>query len=1361
MANAIACRLPPDSLFASFSRARPQRSSSVLNCSIPKAEEKIPLAFGYSRRTTVYEASLSFDLNRHALFRLRRTPSLGCRHVPSTRRRCSWLNFARRVSSAAGNPTETATYYKGKSNGERAPVESGRAYQAEGGLESADWPAMTGKVPRRSEQPEDHGNREGAQDSTHSPFESVNLWRKAGGGQKQNVPKPVLHWQKVADAGLAGDEELGVKGSAASGRMSAENVQRCWTWYDRQSAVGGFKRYELSHLISVLVHANRDFGAVAKAERVMKDMQVAGWTPSVMDFARLMAIYLHHGDFDKTRRTFNTMRETCSDIPLLCYNLLLRCEARSLNAAAAEKVFLEIQERGLSPDRETYIHLVKVHIRCDNQAMADRRLEEMESALGLLDADGYKALIIFSAARKKVEASMSVFARMSMHGIVPSSSAFNALLRMFDEMGDGENSRRVMQSMASLRIKPDRDTYATLFNALQRGNVDAVLDCLQEAANAKAQPPSAVQCSRALRILINSGRLKDAIRCYEICFTLGVVTTPFLAIRLRRAIEEGALEDIGECYLEYQKRNYIPPPVLHAGLFSGLVMAKKYDIALGCLEDMVHNPGADPDPLFCLRLLHAFIEPANLGSAVRCYAAALRLGSQPSAVEMNKVINKLAACGGIHEADEIIRMMRMAGVNDPASAPNMTTYNALIEGCSQISDEKGMLKTLRMLVREGVKRDLYTHAAIITLYRNLGDMVTAQWWFGNCHQELGTPPLFIWSLVISGHLQFRDLPLAQANFDQMKRFGIEPDATIFTAFISYHSSYGNLGEAERWAADMLSRGIAPTAQTMTVLCTLAAKRKDLDRALQLWTEMHTYGIQPDVQAFTSLMAVYASAGAAKGAQRVFDQMIKERVFPTRETYVTLATAYARTGDTSSANRVLKKMKSTGIHPTSATHMALAQAYAAAGDVTNMTRHFAAHSVMSPEGPVEKLWAVVLRGHAKVGDVEGSFATEQMLRESGARHLDLQCWKAILEARARKGDLIEFGEAWKRMRDDGVRPDAPLVGRCVKAIVEGLGGKAGWNIVDWAKREGVELNVYCFHPMLTAAANNGDLQEMKRCFNKMQDASVEPTDTTWGIVMKVLLGANRRGLVVDVWDAMKGNEAARKRCEKVRLNVHAYPPGHLQPSANVAVVLDCAPPKDALRMWRDLVRENYPLTNNHFTSLVETLVRAGEYEDAVRAIEDAEYAPIATTNSGDAAAVDTCVDAAAAAGTRTPVSGGLVVPRNVRAFTKTFVNIIGMLAGKQRREEAIRVLNVAKKRGPHWVEAVRTLSEPRVMAFVEGRGKKGQNVRRKLGKKGQNKKVEGAVRGVGSVSDRAGNDANAATADAATVSERMENGGEGA
>ncbi|KAL0658498.1 hypothetical protein Bca4012_079083 [Brassica carinata] len=219
----------------------------------------------------------------------------------------------------------------------------------------------------------------------------------------------------------------------------------------------------------------------------------------------------------------------------------------------------------------------------------------------------------------------------------------------------------------------------------------------------------------------------------------------------------------------------------------------------------------------------------------------------------NVMISGYVSVGDWFKVIEVYDKMVSVGVK-----PDAVTFTSVLPACSQLAVlEKG--KRIHLSISEsGLETDELLMGALLDMYSKCGDVKEASRIFKSMPEK----DVVSWTVMISAYGSHGQPREALHHFDEMQKFGVNPDSVTFLAILSACGHAGFIDEVIKFFNEMRSKyGIKPSVEHYSCLIDVLGRA---DRIARLLLERYP----DDASTYTSLFSLYASGESWDAAREV-------------------------------------------------------------------------------------------------------------------------------------------------------------------------------------------------------------------------------------------------------------------------------------------------------------------------------------------------------------------------------------------------------------------------------------------------------------------------------------------------------------
>ncbi|XP_073116169.1 pentatricopeptide repeat-containing protein At3g49740-like [Elaeis guineensis] len=362
--------------------------------------------------------------------------------------------------------------------------------------------------------------------------------------------------------------------------------------------------------------------------------------------------------------------------------------------------------------------------------------------------------------------------------------------------------------------------------------------------------------------------------------------------------------------------------------------------------------------------------------------------------------------------------------------PTELTFASVLSAC--LSREIGT-QVHAQVIRMGLEDSVLVANAVVTMYSNCGDLVSAEQAFEMIHEK----DIVSWNALITGYSQENCYEPAVGVYHQMQKAGIEPDE--FT--------YGSLLACSRIAADVkmiqalvIKNGFITSTEDCNAIISAYAKCGEIASSYQVFNEMPSRNII----SWNSIISGYVLSGFPVRSLEIFSALIKSRLMPNSYTLSTVLSTCA----TMPARKHGKEV-----------HAYILR------DVTKCDT---------------LLMNSLVTMYGKCGELDyGSKVFDGMLQR------DIVSWNVIISAYAQNGDGHEAIHYFKMMQKSGIIPDNATFTSVLSACSHaGLVEEGRVIFTSMVQDYGIEPGVDHYSCIIDLLGRAGYLEEAERLINSM-------------------------------------------------------------------------------------------------------------------------------------------------------------------------------------------------------------------------------------------------------------------------------------
>lgn len=256
--------------------------------------------------------------------------------------------------------------------------------------------------------------------------------------------------------------------------------------------------------------------------------------------------------------------------------------------------------------------------------------------------------------------------------------------------------------------------------------------------------------------------------------------------------------------------------------------------------------------------------------------------SRKSVVCWNSMIGGYALANDISLCFELFFRMKEEGIN-----PTSTTLSSLLIVSSKTVNLGHGMFIHGYIIKNTVDSDIYMDCSLIDLYLKCGKPEFAKRVFNK------TPKTNVvtWNVMVSGYVSVGSYFQALDTFNEMRSFGVRPDAVTCISFLSACSQLAALQKGKEIHGYIVDSKVDSDEIVMSALLDMYAKCGAVDDARQIFDSLPN----KDIVSWTSMIVAYGSHGRAVEALDIFEKMVVCKVGPDLVAFLAVLSACSHAG----------------------------------------------------------------------------------------------------------------------------------------------------------------------------------------------------------------------------------------------------------------------------------------------------------------------------------------------------------------------------------------------------------------------------------------------------------------------------------
>ncbi|XP_022140589.1 pentatricopeptide repeat-containing protein At1g20300, mitochondrial isoform X1 [Momordica charantia] len=258
-----------------------------------------------------------------------------------------------------------------------------------------------------------------------------------------------------------------------------------------------------------LVHGWCRAGEISEAERVFKEMKMAGISPNVYTYSIVIDALCRCGQITRAHDVFSEMIDSGCNPNSVTFNNLIRVHVKAGRTEKVLQVYNQMRRLGCAADIITYNFIIETHCRDDNLGEAIKVLNSMAKKGCSPNASTFNPIFRCIAKSQDVNSAHRMFAKMKDLGCKANTVTYNILMRMFAESKSADMIFKLKKEMDEEEVEPNVNTYRVLISLYcGMGHWNNAYKFFREMIEEKCLKPSMPIYQMVLQLLRNAGQLK-------------------------------------------------------------------------------------------------------------------------------------------------------------------------------------------------------------------------------------------------------------------------------------------------------------------------------------------------------------------------------------------------------------------------------------------------------------------------------------------------------------------------------------------------------------------------------------------------------------------------------------------------------------------------------------------------------------------------------------------------------------------------------------------------------------------------------------------------------------------------------------
>lgn len=721
-----------------------------------------------------------------------------------------------------------------------------------------------------------------------------------------------------SDDGIVNGSEVGVQGCPGSGSSMVRNVQtKCSTkWVGYGGCIPAILR--ALDAIENLDEAFRPWEErLGNKERSIILKEQTRWE-------RAMEIF---GWFKK---------KGCFELNVIHYNIMLRILGKAYQWRHLERLWDEMNDKGIIPINSTYGTLIDVYSKGGRREvalvwlgrMSKQGIEPDEVTMGIViqmykkGGEFHKAEDFFR--RWSLGESLKLRVnRTRREGKVPlssqenvclSSHTYNTLIDNYGKAGKLQEASATFLQMLKEGITPTTVTFNTMIHINgKNGRLKEVNMLMQKMEELGCAPDT-----RTYNILISIYTKHDNVgvagayfrMMKDVCLKPDLVSyrTLLYAYSIRRMVHEAE-----ELVCEMDERDLVIDEYTQSALLRMYIEA-------GMLEKSwlwfrrFHLEGNMSSECYSANI-DAYGERGYISEAERVFLCCQEQRKQ-TVLEYNVIIKAYGIANNYDKACQIFDSMEGQGIS-----PDKCSYSSIIQMLAGADFPYRALPYLRKMQEMGLVEDCIPYCALISSFVKIGQLQMAEGLYREMIQCNILPDVIVYGVLINACADAGSVQEAHGYVNAMKEAGLTGNNVIYNSLIKLYTKVGLLREAEETYRMLQLSEVGPDVFSSNCMIDLYSERSLVEQAEQIFDRMKHKG---DANEFTyaMMLCMYKRIGSLDKALQIANQMRELGLLTDQLSYNNVLGLYVLDGRVKDMVGTFREMMEAAIQPDDSTFKSL-------------------------------------------------------------------------------------------------------------------------------------------------------------------------------------------------------------------------------------------------------------------------------------------------------------------------------------------------------------------------------------------------------------------------------------------------------
>ncbi|KAG8377991.1 hypothetical protein BUALT_Bualt08G0091300 [Buddleja alternifolia] len=220
---------------------------------------------------------------------------------------------------------------------------------------------------------------------------------------------------------------------------------------------------------SIVIDALCRCGQITRAHDVFAEMLDVGCAPNAVTFNNLMRVHVKAGRTEKVLQVYNQMKRLSCEPDVITYNFLIDTHCKDNNRDEAIKVLTSMIKKGCEPNATSFNPIFKCIVKDQDVNAAHRLFVKMKEVKCKPNTVTYNILMQMFVESKSTDMVIKLWKEMDENEVEPNVNTFKIFITMYCLMGHWNNAYRYFREMIEEKcLKPNPKLYEMVMQQLRK-----------------------------------------------------------------------------------------------------------------------------------------------------------------------------------------------------------------------------------------------------------------------------------------------------------------------------------------------------------------------------------------------------------------------------------------------------------------------------------------------------------------------------------------------------------------------------------------------------------------------------------------------------------------------------------------------------------------------------------------------------------------------------------------------------------------------------------------------------------------------------------------------------------------------------